>query len=124
VGLAITVAILAVLGQAAREIYHRLMDAVDPSIVDKVESTLRATAGVREVGTVKLRWIGHRLRAECDIMVDHQLTVVEAHGITVAAEHRLLHDVPRLRAALVHADPYPGIEPDGTDYHAGLAHHR
>jgi cation diffusion facilitator family transporter len=124
VGLAITVAILAVLGQAAREIYHRLMDAVDPSIVDKVESTLRATPGVRQVGTVKLRWIGHRLRAECDIMVDHQLTVVDAHAITVDAEHRLLHDVPRLRSALVHADPYPGVEPDGTDYHEGLAHHR
>ncbi len=35
VGLLITVAILAVLRQAAREIYWRLMDAVDPSLVDQ-----------------------------------------------------------------------------------------
>jgi divalent metal cation (Fe/Co/Zn/Cd) transporter len=42
VGLVITVAILAVLRQAAREIYRRLMDAVDPVLVDQVEQTLRA----------------------------------------------------------------------------------
>src|SRR5215831_335166 len=46
VGLAITVAILAVLRQAAREIYRRLMDAVDPDLVDQVEQTLHSTPGV------------------------------------------------------------------------------
>ena len=46
VGLVITVAILAVLYQAAREVYRRLMDAVDPALVDRAEQTLRATAGV------------------------------------------------------------------------------
>jgi cation diffusion facilitator family transporter len=124
VGLAITVAILAVLAQAAKEIYHRLMDAVDPSIVDSVESTLRDTPGVLQVGDVKLRWIGHRLRAECNIMVDSGLTVVDAHAIAVDAEHRLLHEVPRLTAALVHADPSPQVGPTSTDFHAELAHHR
>jgi cation diffusion facilitator family transporter len=69
VGLLITVAILAVLRQAAREIYRRLMDAVDPALVDRAESTLRATAGVLDVGQVRLRWIGHQIRAECEIVV-------------------------------------------------------
>ena len=122
VGLAITVAILGVLGQAAREIYHRLMDAVDPSTVDSVEATLRGTPGVLDVGSVRLRWIGHRLRAECDIVVDDHLTVVEAHAIAVDAEHRLIHDVPRLTAALVHADPRP--DAGSPDHHEALAHHR
>ena len=40
VGLVITVAILAVLCQAAGEIYRRLMDAVDPALVDQAERTL------------------------------------------------------------------------------------
>ena len=35
------------------------MDAVDPAMVDAVERTLRATDGVRDVGSVRLRWIGH-----------------------------------------------------------------
>jgi divalent metal cation (Fe/Co/Zn/Cd) transporter len=58
VGLVITGAIVAVLRQAAREIRRRLMDAVD-----RVGQTLRATPGVLGVGQVRLRWIGHHLRA-------------------------------------------------------------
>jgi cation diffusion facilitator family transporter len=121
VGLLITVAILFVLKDAAREVYRRLMDAVDPRDVDAVERALRGTDGVRDVGQVRLRWIGHRLRAECDIVVDPDLSLVEAHRITVDAEHRLLHEVPRLTAAIVHADPAPTGD---DDHHAALDHHR
>jgi cation diffusion facilitator family transporter len=121
VGLTITMAILVVLRDAAREVYRRLMDAVDPSTVDAVEKVLRETEGVRDVGVVHLRWIGHRLRAECEIVVDPDLSVVAAHRIAVDAEHRLIHEVPRLTAAFVHADPQAH---DGTDHHADLADHR
>ena len=121
VGLAITIAILAVLRQAAREIYRRLMDAVDPALVDQAEQTLRAVPGVLDVGQVRLRWIGHQLRAECEIVIDPGATAVQSHQTTVAAEHALLHALPRLSAALVHADPQPS---QGTDYHATLAPHR
>jgi divalent metal cation (Fe/Co/Zn/Cd) transporter len=120
VGLAITVAILAVLRQAAREIYRRLMDAVDPALVDQVEQTLRATPGVLGVGQVRLRWIGHSLRAECEVIVGHDLSVIEAHRVAEEAEHRLLHDVARLTSAIVHADPF---EHDGTDQHELTGHH-
>jgi cation diffusion facilitator family transporter len=121
VGLAITIAILVVLRDAARQVYRRLMDAVDPSTVDEVERVLRETEGVHDVGAVHLRWIGHQLRAECEIVVDAQLTIVDAHRIAVDAEHRLIHAVPRLTAALVHADPEGHA---GTDHHEDLAHHR
>jgi cation diffusion facilitator family transporter len=121
VGLVITVAILAVLWQAAREIYRRLMDAVDPALVDQVERTLRATPGVLGVGQVRVRWIGHQLRAECEIIVDRDATAVQAHQVAVTAEHDLLHALPRLRAALVHADPEAG---PGPDLHKVLASHR
>jgi len=120
VGLAITAAILLVLKDAAREVYRRLMDAVDPALVDTAEATLRGTPGVRDVGAVQLRWIGHQLRAECEIAVDAGLSIGEAHAIAVDAEHRLIHSIPRLTAALVHADPYAVT---GTDPHAPLAHH-
>jgi cation diffusion facilitator family transporter len=121
VGLLITVAILAVLRQAAREVYRRLMDAVDPVLVDQAEHTLRATPGVLGVGQVRLRWIGHRLRAECEVIVDAGASAVEAHQVAVAAEHNLLHTLPRLAAALVHADPQAR---DGVDHHALLGPHR
>jgi cation diffusion facilitator family transporter len=121
VGLGITVAILFVLKDAAREVYRRLMDAVDPVLVDTVEETLRTTPGVLDVGTVRLRWIGHELRAECEIIVDPHQPVAAAHAIAVDAEHQLIHAIPRLTAAFVHADPQPH---DGTDHHAKLAHHQ
>jgi cation diffusion facilitator family transporter len=120
VGLLITVAILLVLRDAARQIYHRLMDAVDPAIVEQAEQALRSTPGVRNLGAVRMRWIGHQLRAEVELLVDPSLTVVQAHAIAADAEHRLIHDVPRLMAATVHTDP----EGPHLDDHAGLAHHR
>jgi cation diffusion facilitator family transporter len=116
IGLLITVAVLAVLRDAARDVYRRLMDAVDPALVDTVEATARGTDGVVDVGSVRLRWIGHTLRAELEIVVDDTLSVVEAHRIAESTEHRLLHDVPRLHAALVHADPV-GLRHDLTGHH-------
>ncbi|GGS93325.1 cation diffusion facilitator family transporter [Nonomuraea spiralis] len=121
VGLLITVAICFVLRDAAREIYHRLMDAVDPALVDEAERILATVPGVERVGSVRLRWIGHALHAEVEILVDHAMSVVDAHAVAVEAEHRLIHDLPRLRAATVHTDPYG---PDGADHHATLATHR
>ncbi|MFE6639647.1 cation diffusion facilitator family transporter [Streptomyces tendae] len=121
VGLAITAAIVLVLRDAAREVFRRLMDAVDPALVDRAERVLDEVPGVRGVGELRLRWIGHRLRAEVALVVDGEATVREAHRIAVAAEHALLHAVPRLTAALVHADPAPS--PGEADPHLALAHH-
>ncbi|MFE0376675.1 cation diffusion facilitator family transporter [Streptomyces inhibens] len=119
IGLLITAAILLVLRDAACEVYRRLMDSVDPQLIDTAETTLRTVDGVRGVGQVRMRWIGHTLRAEADIVVDSELTVVQAHALAVAAEHALIHAVPRLTAATVHTD-HTSI---GTDPHAVLAHH-
>ncbi|MEV0389487.1 cation diffusion facilitator family transporter [Nonomuraea sp. NPDC050643] len=121
VGLLITVAICFVLRDAAREIYHRLMDAVDPALVDEAERILATVDGVRGVGSVRLRWIGHALHAEVEILVDHGMSVVDAHKVAVEAEHRLIHELPRLRAATVHTDPHG---PAGADHHATLSTHR
>ncbi|WP_344468915.1 MULTISPECIES: cation diffusion facilitator family transporter [Glycomyces] len=118
VGLAITVAIALVLKDAARQIYRRLMDAVDPETVDKVEAVLAETTGVKSVGTLRLRWVGHQLHGEIEIAVDPSLTVIEAHAIAVDAEHRLIHAVPRLVRASIHTDPA-----DQPEAHRVLAHH-
>ncbi|MET8870118.1 cation diffusion facilitator family transporter [Nonomuraea sp. NPDC004580] len=121
VGLLITVAICFVLRDAAREIYHRLMDAVDPALVDAAERILTSVNGVRRVGSVRLRWIGHALHAEVEILVSHDMSVITAHGVAVEAEHRLIHELPRLRAATVHTDP---DGPADADHHATLTTHR
>ncbi|GLY93988.1 cation efflux system protein [Actinoplanes sp. NBRC 103695] len=114
VGLAITVAILVILKDAAREVYHRLMDRVDPEIVDRIERELRGLEEVRDVSGLKLRWIGHRMHAEASIVVDSGLSLLSAHRIAADAEHQLTHRVPRLSGVTVHVDP---------DIHAGHEHH-
>jgi len=119
VGLLITFAILFVLLDAARDVYRRLMDAVDPGLTASAEQTLRETAGVREIEQVRLRWIGHRLRAEAGIVVDCSLDVVASHAIATEAHHRLLHAIPSLVGATVHVSP----SGEGGDPHAVLAHH-
>jgi cation diffusion facilitator family transporter len=121
VGLLITVAILFVLRSAATDIYRRLMDAVEPELVDTAEAVLRRVPGVQDVETLRLRWLGHRLRAEIDLTVDNRLTVIEGHAIADEAHHRLLHEVPRLDDATVHVNPSGRA---GGDYHAATAHHQ
>jgi cation diffusion facilitator family transporter len=116
VGLLITVAILVVLRGAAVDIYRRLMDAVDPRLVDTAEAAVRGVPGIEAVEELRLRWSGHRMRAEVGIAVDAGLDLVAAHDIATAVQHRLLHDVPRLVAATVHVGPH-------GDDHAVLAHH-
>ncbi len=105
VGLLITAAIALVLKDAAREVFRRLMDAVDPALVDTATATLRAVPGIIEVGEVRMRWTGHRLRAEVAIVLDGRLTLRQAHRLAVDAEHALLGAVPRLAAVHVHTDP-------------------
>jgi len=120
VGLMISVAIILVLRDAAREVYRRLMDAVDPELVERVKAELRGTPGVLDLGDVRVRWIGHTLRAECEVIVEHDLSLVQAHGVAEEAQHRLLHGIPRLTAALVHADPF---EHEDANHHELTGHH-
>ncbi len=120
VGLAITVAILVVLRSAARDIYRRLMDSVDPQLVDAVVRGMASVPGVESVEAVRIRWVGHELRAEVEIVADAALILADAHAIAEEGHHRLLHDIHRLSEATIHVSP---SATDGRDHHAGTAHH-
>ena len=106
VGLLITVAILAVLRSAVRQVGSRLMDAVDPDLVQRARAALGSVEGMRDVDELRLRWIGHALRAEASITVDPGLSVAEAHEVAHHAEAHLLTYVRRLSAATVHVSPH------------------
>jgi len=105
VGLLITVAILGVLRSAVQQVGARLMDAVDPGLVEQASAAVSSVTGAGTVRELRIRWIGHTLRAEVDVTVDPTLTVVEAHDLAHHAERHLLADVKRLTAATVHTSP-------------------
>lgn len=119
-GLVIAVMILLVLKDAARDVLMRIMDGVDPVIRDESEAVLAKVPGVEGVGQVRIRWIGHRLHAEAEVVVDEGRSIGEAHEIAERARHALLHEVTHLASAIIHADP---CGHGGADPHADLAHH-
>ncbi len=119
VGLAISVTIAHVLRTAARDIYRRLMDGVEPRLVDDIDAQLAAAPGVRGVERLRVRWIGHQLHVDADVVLDADLPLRRVHDILEDARHRLLHHIPRLGDALLHASP----SSDARDPHALTRHH-
>jgi len=105
VGVLITAVILVILKGAATDIFRRLMDAVDPLLVEQTEQLLLKTDGVRGVEVVRLRWIGHHLHAEARLSVDADLDLAAAHDIAHLAQDRLRQLVPKLQDATVHVSP-------------------
>ena len=105
IGILITVAILMVLRTAVRDVFRRLLDAIDPDLVDAAEAALAAEPGVTGVRSVKMRWIGHHIHADAELDIDPATSLADAHRIAHSAEHALTHAVPKLSSALVHAYP-------------------
>jgi cation diffusion facilitator family transporter len=105
IGLVITLAILGVLRSAIRQVGARLMDAVDPGLVEQATAAVTSISGIDGVRDMRIRWIGHTLRAEVDATVEPSLTLAEAHDLAHHAEAHLLAQVRRLTAATVHTSP-------------------
>lgn len=120
VGILITLAILVVLRGAARDVYRRLMDAIDPALTEVAERTLLDTSGVTGVERTRLRWTGHRMVADASITVDSTLSVIAAHDIASEAHRRLLHDIPKLTDVTIHISPETASD---TDHHDVRTHH-
>jgi cation diffusion facilitator family transporter len=121
VGLLITLPILLVVRDAAKAVWERLMDAVDPTLVDEVERAAREVADAKAIRDVRIRWLGHNLEAELHAEVDSQLSTADSHAIGQEIEHALLHTLPQLERVIVHIDP---VSTDGADHHTVTAHHR
>mgnify|MGYP001240543470 CR=1 FL=1 len=105
IGLLIGVAILFITRDAARRIWYRLMDAVDPAIVDEIEHQLGHIDEVREVTCIRVRWVGHRLFVELTITVDEQLSLMESHHVSKNVQKALKRVIPHLGEISLHVDP-------------------
>jgi len=120
VGLVITGAIMVVGYQAVRSVGQRLLDAVDPAIIEQISTIVGSVDGVIAVTEVRARWVGHRLLAQVRLSVDGMLQVTTAHAIAEEVHHEMLHHVPNLSEAIVHVDP----SGTGSDPHAATRHHQ
>ena len=127
VGLVISMAIGVLVWRSARAIVARMLDGVDPIMVDDVEHAARHVPGVADVTDVRARWVGHRLHVEVSVAVPGTATVAQGHAIAKEVRHQLLHHLPHLGGVAIHVDPQEEAGERhrlGTHAHDGLAPHR
>jgi cation diffusion facilitator family transporter len=105
VGILVSIAILGVLRSAARDIYRRLMDAVDPDLVASIEAESLRVEGVEDLGRCQVRWMGHRLRVDLEVEVDGGLTVHQGHDVAERVRSHLVSTITHLDDVHVHVDP-------------------
>jgi cation diffusion facilitator family transporter len=119
VGLLIAAAILVIVWQSGKMVFTRLLDGVDPSVMDEIRSAAARVEGVEDVAEVRARWVGHRLRAEVNVAVDPKASVAEGHAVAREVNHSLLHELDYLETAVVHVDP---AQESGEEHHRVDAH--
>jgi cation diffusion facilitator family transporter len=119
VGLLIAAAILVIVWQSGKAVFTRMLDGVEPDVVEEIRHAACEVDGVEDVSEVRARWLGHRLNAEVNVAVDPDLSVAEGHALAREVNHQLLHHLSYLSGAIVHVDP---IEEAGEEHHRIAAH--
>jgi cation diffusion facilitator family transporter len=105
-GLIIAAAILYILLDVGRDVLARLLDSVEPHVVDQIEAQARSVPGVREVADVRARWAGRRLFVALSVATDSTLTVAAAHDIAESVRQEVLAHVQGAATVDVHIDPW------------------
>lgn len=105
VGLFIGFLILIILKDATSRILMRLMDAVDPDIIQTIEQETVGIRGVEHIEDIKARWMGRSLFAELQIVVNRDYTVAESYNIEESIEERLVEKIPPLTHIVVKDRP-------------------
>jgi len=111
-GLLITAMILYILAGTIRQLFYRMMDAVDPELLDEIEAHARAVPGVLGIHDVNARWVGRELAIVMHVDVDPKLSLKEAHALASKVEKEVGEAVPAGRLD-VHMDPGTGRHQHG-----------
>ncbi|MCF8565220.1 cation diffusion facilitator family transporter [Alicyclobacillus tolerans] len=117
VGLVITVMILFIVKDSAKLVFLRLLDGIEPSVMEQIERVSSQVEGVCSVTGVRGRWVGHQVHTEVSVSVHSELTVREGHEIAKRVILALQEEVPHVASVQVHVDP---LEEEGVEFHAYL----
>jgi cation diffusion facilitator family transporter len=104
IGILITIAILGIVWQSAREVVGRALDGIDPKLIEELKHAASCVEGT-QITEARARWLGHRLLAEVTIAVDPQTTVERGHEIAMKVQQALKAHLPFLARAAVHVHP-------------------
>ena len=102
VGLVIAAAILVLLWGTVRSVGGRLMDGIEPELLERAEHALEHTPGVAAVEGVRLRWSGHRLTGDATVTLAGEPSLREAEQFAAQAEALVRGALPKVDAFAVH----------------------
>lgn len=119
VGLLITAAILVLVWRSVKAVFTRLLDGVEPEVIEEIRHVAAHVPGVGDVAEARARWVGHRLHAEVNVAVAPSQTVAEGHEIATEVNHQVMHQLSYLSMAVIHVDP---IQKAGEEHHRITAH--
>jgi cation diffusion facilitator family transporter len=95
VGILISIAIIVLLIGTVRSIGRRLMDGVEPELLDRAEHAILHVDGVRSIAELRLRWVGHRLQGDAAIVTD-DLPVSQSELITAEVQRQIAAHLPNV----------------------------
>lgn len=105
IGCLIALAIIGVLRSAVAQVGLRLMDGVEPSLVERAREAVLATPGVATVDLLQMRWVGHGLHVDVDAVAAGCRTLAEATAVQQRIETELGRALRRLQTVRVRVRP-------------------
>jgi cation diffusion facilitator family transporter len=105
VGLGITVAILNIVRQSAAAVFTRMLDGVEPGVLEDIRHAAAHVPGVQGVPTARARWIGHRLHAEVTLAIAPDLSVAQGRQIALEVHQSLRAHISYLGNATIAVEP-------------------
>lgn len=121
IGILIGIVIVFITRDAALAMWYRLMDAVDPKIVESVERIIREHDEIKAIPRLQMRWLGHRLRAEVTLALDPNMTIAQGEAMTDHIAHHLYHVLPTFTEATIAVIPWNAEQ---SLYGQESAHHK
>jgi len=122
IGLLITAAIFGIVWQSSRAVVTRMLDGVDPAVVDELQHAAGHVPGISKVLDTKARWLGHELHADVTVAVDDSLSLAEANKIAAVLEHELQEHLPALARANIRFGRSGQAASSLIEAHAGHHH--
>ena len=105
-GLIIGIAIVFITWDAIRAMWYRLMDAVDPHLIDHAEKAILKNLEVKEINYIRMRWVGHSLRLESCISVDPNYDFARINLLRISIDQELIKELPYLAESTISISPY------------------
>lgn len=103
IGLVITAVLLKIVWESGQTIFTRLLDGVEPEVIDTIHHATEQVAEVKAVKHIRARWLGHRLYVEIEIVVEGDRSIREGEVIAATVNLHLQEHLPYLSHAAIRA---------------------